>query len=528
MSAIPVLNKRYFLPDLADIIFIGLLYLMLRLRPEMIFTDGSTGWHILTGQYILQHHDVPHIDILSYTFASKPWVAYEWLSDLIMSCLVNLGGFNLLAVAIASAIAFLFFLLYQRCRKNGCNFLLAVFLTITGALVSSVHWLARPHLFTFFGLFIFASQLDNYYHGTISAKKLAIFLTLYMLLWANCHPGFIFGLALIGLYILCILVEYLLLKKDDLAIHRKVEQAYSLSLILILNTVASLCNPYGINLHAYIGNYVFNHHHTMTVITEFLSPVFHGEIQPTLLELLFAALIIGLAISKLRITFPDLLIYLIFTHLSLSAQRNMSLYVIAALPIIARLYSQTIFNSGAELYQALKKPWRTLINKLETLNKDFTEKEQLCSFHLLPIITVSALILISLHGGKAFAIEVVHSDFDTNSTPQQTLIAIKQLDLDPTQGMALDNWAGIIKYKLDYPVFIDDRADFYEEEFYAQYGELIQASPGWQKILDNNHINWVLLPKDNRLIAELKESNDWKLAAEDRASTLMLRKVKTK
>ncbi len=57
--------------------------------PDMLFGDGSTGWHIVSGNYILRHHNIPHTDIMSYTFADKALVAYEWLSDVFMAALVN-------------------------------------------------------------------------------------------------------------------------------------------------------------------------------------------------------------------------------------------------------------------------------------------------------------------------------------------------------------------------------------------------------------------------------------------------------
>ena len=43
--------------------------------------DGDTGWHIRTGEYILQHASAPQSDIFSYSKAGAPWFAWEWLTD---------------------------------------------------------------------------------------------------------------------------------------------------------------------------------------------------------------------------------------------------------------------------------------------------------------------------------------------------------------------------------------------------------------------------------------------------------------
>ncbi len=525
--------KRSFLPDVGDIIFLVILWLILCLRKNILLTDGSTGWHIVTGNYILQHHQIPHIDIMSHTFVNKAWVAYEWLSDLVMACLVNIGGLNLLTVVIACAISFLILLLYSRCRENNCNFLFAVFLTIVGACVSAIHWLARPHIWTFFGVFIFVTQLDRYYHGLISKTKLTIYLTLYMLLWANTHPAFPLGLAIIGIYLVSSLSDFLFLNTtNSLAkpetkglLNDKLGQIRFLSGLLILNIVASLCNPYGYHLYQYICTYLFQTNAVIAATDEFLSPIFHGDVQPLMLEMLFASAIIGLNITKRKMILPDLLVYLLFAHLSLSAQRNMALYVIATIPIIARLYGDTEFEPlTGSLYKMLQPTWQFIVDKANTLNQSFTETERQCSYHLLPILVSLVLIVIAINGGKAFGFQILDASFDKYSKPSTTLNTIKRLNLSAYHGLALDNWGGILRYQLNYPVFIDDRADFYGQEFYMNYGKMILTSAGWQNLLTKYKIDWVLLPKNTRLIAELKTNPEWKIADEDTASCLMVRK----
>jgi hypothetical protein len=530
INSTAVKSKRSFLPDAGDIIFFVILWLILHIKENMLLTDGSTGWHLVSGNYILQHHNIPHTDLMSHTFANKPWVAYEWLSDLFMSCLVKMGGLNLLTVVVACAIAFLILLLYSRCRQNNCNFAFASFLTIIGACVAAIHWLARPHIWTFFGVFIFATQLDRYYHGLISKTRLTLYLTLYMLIWVNTHPAFPLGLAIIGIYLISYLFDYLFFNKNDSTAElktKKTTQIRFLSSLLVLNIVASLCNPYGYHLYSYISHYLFKTNAIIAATDEFLSPIFHGATQPALLELLFALAIIGLVITKGKMVLPDLLVYLLFAYMSLSAQRNMALYVIATLPIIARLYGDTEFNPQTGLlYKKLLPIWQTFLDKANNLNQRFSETEKSCSYHLLPILTSVALIIISINGGKAFGFQILNAGFDKYSKPTSTLTTIKQLNLSPYHGLALDNWGGIIRYQLDYPVFIDDRADFYGQDFYMDYGRLIQTSPGWQALMTKYQIDWVLMPKNNRLIAELKANPDWKLAAEDTASTLMVRKAK--
>jgi hypothetical protein len=57
--------KQTPLPDVGDIIFVALIYLTLYLLPNFVFGDGSTGWHIATGEWVLKH-GIPDSWLLSH------------------------------------------------------------------------------------------------------------------------------------------------------------------------------------------------------------------------------------------------------------------------------------------------------------------------------------------------------------------------------------------------------------------------------------------------------------------------------
>ena len=53
-----------FAPSLTEFFFGALLlWLILGGGGKGLLGDGDTGWHIRTGDYILEHHAVPHKDI---------------------------------------------------------------------------------------------------------------------------------------------------------------------------------------------------------------------------------------------------------------------------------------------------------------------------------------------------------------------------------------------------------------------------------------------------------------------------------
>ena len=155
--------------------------------------------------------------------------------------------------------------------------------------------------------------------------------------------------------------------------------------------------------------------------------------------------------------------------------------------------------------------------------KEFDAQEKLSDMHFLPILYVLILACVATFGGRDQANALMHSGFDPESQPIKTLAYIKDHKLEAKEGLSLDNWGGIIRYQLDMPVFIDDRADFYGEKFYNDYGTICEIRPGYLVLLDDHKINWVLFPKDSQLVQALKTRSDWKQVSQDQASTLMVR-----
>lgn len=524
------------MPSIGDILFVLILQLLFVCLPNFIFGDGSTGWHLLTGHYIIDNKQIPHTDLVSYTFPDKAWVAYEWLFDVAIAAFDKIGGLRLVAVACCSAIAYLFLLIYNDCRRQGCHFMLALTLCTMGALVSAIHWLARPHLVTFFGVFIFTRFLRDYSSGTISTKKLLAILGLTMLVWVNCHPAFLMGLVITGIYLCADLFSFFALGTSETKT-ACLQRAKTYLLTLITCIAVTLANPYGINLYIYIVDYL----HQSVVLAEndeFASPVFHGQLQSVLLEFTYFLIAIGLAISKKRAGLGTFLTVLAYTHLSLSARRNMPLFVIVSLPFIATLFSQIKFNELMSLSRLLiKKPeeaespeqlepakWLQPIIKLwKSTGATIDAMEFQCTRHALPALAVIILAISCFNDGHAIGVELVKSKFDPLTKPSTTLDYIKTNKLDQKRGFNYDNWGGYIAYKTGARVFIDDRSDFYGEKFYLDYRDAATVQNNWREVLDKYKIDWILFPKNSVIGPHLKSDPNWKLAASDEGSELFER-----
>ncbi len=54
--------------------------------------DPDMWWHITTGQTILATHHWPTVDPYSFTVHGQPWIAFEWLGDVLIGAVARIGG----------------------------------------------------------------------------------------------------------------------------------------------------------------------------------------------------------------------------------------------------------------------------------------------------------------------------------------------------------------------------------------------------------------------------------------------------
>src|SRR5580658_2702499 len=87
---------RLSIPSLSDLYFVAVFVWVCMSGGaagwEGLLADADVGWHIRTGEYILDHHAVPHHDLYSFSKPSAAWYAWEWLTDVIDGSLYRLAG----------------------------------------------------------------------------------------------------------------------------------------------------------------------------------------------------------------------------------------------------------------------------------------------------------------------------------------------------------------------------------------------------------------------------------------------------
>src|SRR3954447_17868621 len=155
---------------------------------KTIFNDGDVSWHIATGQWILDHRTIPHTDPFSFTWAGKPWVPIEWHSEAVMAAAYRLAGYSGIAALVPAALIALHATVYL----NASRWVRAALLPIVAMdFVLIPMLLARPHVLTW-PLIAWWTWLMMRARQHNRAPPLAW--ALLMILWANLHGSFVFGL----------------------------------------------------------------------------------------------------------------------------------------------------------------------------------------------------------------------------------------------------------------------------------------------------------------------------------------------
>ena len=152
---------RWLLPSLGGLSALLVLQLLIT-NSWRFLLDSDTGWHIRTGELVLQTHAAPRSDPFSHTMFGQQWFAWEWLADVLLAALHNWRG---LAGVVGGAIFVLlasYAALYWLMVNRDADPLIALVVTVFGAIVSISHWLARPHLLSIALMIVWCALVENY------------------------------------------------------------------------------------------------------------------------------------------------------------------------------------------------------------------------------------------------------------------------------------------------------------------------------------------------------------------------------
>jgi len=493
---------RLSIPSLSDLYFVAVMVWVCMSGGaagwEALLADADIGWHIRTGQWILDHHAVPHHDLYSFSKPDAPWYAWEWGSDVIFGALHRSAGLKGVVLLAGVLIAIFAWTLLRRMVGRGVHLLWAMIVSLLGVGAASMHFLARPHLFTllFLSISVWMIDIDRKQWSVRSALRLWLLVPL-TLLWTNLHGGFLALIAVLGLTALGTAVEAWLGSRDFRHAARYTALAAACS-------AASLINPYGYHLHMHVAEYLRSDW-IRNVIQEFQSPVFRNENVLQFEALMLIGLIAaGSLFKRCRIAEGLWIVY--FAHMSLSSVRHVPIFVTVCAPVIASEISGwwRAWTNGARK--------SSLIGIVNQMSGDLAASFQRVS--AWPLLLVGALAVMG-------APIKWPKDFPAVMFPVK-MIHEHQAQVLNTRVLTSDQWGDYLIYlNPRQKVYVDGRSDFYGPEVGNEYLRLTGGQWDWDQIMKKNGFTSVLLPTEVPLCQLLKRDPEWRVE-EDSGKTILL------
>lgn len=503
VRALSSTGGRLAIPSLADLFFIALIGWLFVAGTggwAGLLADGDCGWHIRTGEYILDHGAAPRVDLFSFSKTGQAWYAWEWLSDVFFALLFRWAGLKAIVLTAGIVIAVYATTLLRRIFAQGPNVFIALIVCLWSIGSASIHFLARPHIFTL--LFLVGSLwvIDEDRKHQTPWVWLLVPLTV---LWTNMHGGFLALILALGALTAGSVIENWLHTGPGWSAVRRY------ALLTGACIAASLVNPYGLQLHLHIAEYLRSDW-IRNVVQEFQSPNFRSENLMQFEILLFLGLFTAASCLK-RGRITECLWIAGFAHLSLASVRHVPIFVSVAAPLIAAeltpLWSAWSGSQGKKSAAAI----------IDSLSRDLAP-----GFRRMSSWPVVAVVVLALAG------EQMHwpQDFPALSFPTRMVAAHASL-LQTHRVFSYDQWGDYLIFK-GYPrqrVFVDGRSDFYGQALGDDYMHAIQARWDWRSVLEKYRIDAVLAPVDWPLNAVLKQDSGWRLLADDGQAVLFLKEV---
>jgi len=493
------------LPSLTDVAFllpIGFVFLFMQGAVSML-GDGDTGWHVRTGEWILRNGRVPHTDIFSYTMPGQPWFAWEWLWDVSFGWLHQRWGLGAVVAASMAVLGVTFALLFRLVLRKCPNPFVALTVTAWAAAGSSIHYLARPHLFTLLFVVMIYGILETASEGR--ARRLWVLPPL-MMVWTNVHGGFLAGLLLVGMYAAGEVAGGLWETNPERR-QQALKRARRLLGIEAACLAATLINPYNYHLHIHIYQYLRDPGLWQT-ISEFLPLNFRGPIAWMAEPMFLLAILTGAwNLYRRRFVYPILI--LVWAHLALTAARNLPIFLLIAAPLVGEMFSAIVQRAQ----RAEVREWiRAAATRFEVVASEFAVLDRIPRLHLASTVVMGLLsvAICAPHASAKFRPEYDSTRYPARALPVLSSAASQRI-------FTHDEWGDYLIYHL-YPsrkVFVDGRSDFYGPVFDEKYMDVMRVKGDWERNLNQYGVDTILLPVEESLVEVLKESSKWRVVYDD-------------
>jgi len=453
------------------------LFVAMFINGHALLNDSDTYWQIAVGQSILDHHTFPQADTFSFTKAGEPWISSSWLSQVLFAGAYRLAGWAgpvaLAALAIALAISLVFRTLAQR-----LSFAYAFLVAIAAFMLATPHFLARPHVLVMPVIVLWARGLI----AAADEKRAPSWPLLgLMVLWANLHGSFVFGLMLIAPFALETVWTTPAAQRNAMILRWA---GFGVAAL-----IATCATPYGWDA-LLAARKILNLGQLLTVISEWRAADFSqfGALEGCILVLIGGALYRGITLPPFRILFVLGLLHMALVHV-----RNIELFALLAPLAVASPVAAQLGQAGGV---------RASMSRVSFAA---------CA----AVVIIVAAATATLAAYRPFVPPVEQS-------PSEALRVLKEKKAERIFNDVM--FGGYLIWK-KMPVFIDGRAELYGEKFGIDFRDArnLQNVGRLLSLLEEYRIDATLLPPSAAAVGLLDRLDGWQRVYGDDNAVIHMR-----
>jgi hypothetical protein len=481
-AIIRALQKVFSFP----VMLAGLLVVLAVLTVRSRFDDPDMWWHLKTGQIIWTTHTIPTTDTFSYTTSHHAYVAHEWLSQLLIYGAYRFGGYPGLMLWMCFFTSAILIAGYCLCSLYSKNAKVAFLGAMTIWLFGTIGFAVRPQMI---GYLLLVLELFFLHLGRTRNPRWFLALPPLFAIWVNCHGSFFLGLIVAGVFLFSSLFDF---HRGSLVSPRwETGRPRMLAISLVLSITAMFVNPIGVKLILYPLDTLVHQPLGLSQVTEW-QPLQLGDSRGLVFLGLLACIFLLVIVRRTELLWHELLLLAAGTWLAASHQRMLFVFGILAAPVLSRLLSTSWEGYNPEQD-------RPLPNAV--------------------MLTASLLVVLwAFPHQQALAKQVEE---------QSPVKAVEFIKTHHLSGRMLNEYVYggyLIWAAPEYPVFVDGRADVFEQTgILAEFGKWATLQSDPKQLLDKNRISFCLLARSAPMVVVFPLLHDWTAVYSDSNSIIFVR-----
>jgi hypothetical protein len=247
-------------------------------------------------------------------------------------------------------------------------------------------------------------------------------------------------------------------------------------------------------------------------IMEFASPNFHAPIFVPFKYMILLTVAV-LAFSRSRPGLIELALLVLFMSMSLYSARHIPLFAIIAAPVLTRRLDGMLSESG----EYGGGPAAGFVEFVRKRSERFSGIDASARGLAWPVLALAVVGVLCTAG-------VIKGELDGKIKPVAAVEFVKREAIGGRM-FNKDEFGDYIIYSSwpAWKVFIDGRVDIHGAEGLKEYLRVVRVEPGWDEVLEEKGIDWIIYESGTALTQILFESVDWRLIYSDGVADVFVR-----